>query len=138
MIKKILILVLFTCFVFAEEEVSINAVPTILGKKEKAEVKQIEQKLITDKYDDIVAILGELKDYTIQHFKDEEEFMLSHKFPMFLTHKMMHNDFVEKIESIDLSKVDNEQNLYLKEILNFVGEWLVEHILVEDAKYSIN
>ena len=51
---------------------------------------------------------------------------------------MMHNDFVEKIESIDLSKVDNEQNLYLKEILNFVGEWLVEHILVEDAKYSIN
>lgn len=93
---------------------------------------------ITDKYDDIVAILGELKDYTIQHFKDEEEFMLSHKFPMFLTHKMMHNDFVEKIESIDLSKVDNEQNLYLKEILNFVAEWLVEHILVEDAKYSIN
>ena len=93
---------------------------------------------ITDKYDDIVAILGELKDYTIQHFKDEEEFMLSNKFPMFLTHKMMHNDKEEKIESIDLSKVDNEQNLYLKEILNFVAEWLVEHILVEDAKYSIN
>ena len=79
----------------------------------------LNDEFITDKYDDIVAILGELKDYTIQHFKDEEEFMLSHKFPMFLTHKMMHNDFVEKIESIDLSKVDNEQNLYLKEILNF-------------------
>ena len=98
----------------------------------------LNDEFITDKYDDIVAILGELKDYTIQHFKDEEEFMLSNKFPMFLTHKMMHNDFVEKIESIDLSKVDNEQNLYLKEILNFVAEWLVEHILVEDAKYSIN
>ena len=98
----------------------------------------LNDNFITDKYDDIVAILGELKDYTIQHFKDEEEFMLSNKFPMFLTHKMMHNDFVEKIESIDLSKVDNEQNLYLKEILNFVAEWLVEHILVEDAKYSIN
>ena len=93
----------------------------------------LNDEFITDKYDDIVAILGELK-----HFKDEEEFMLSNKFPMFLTHKMMHNDFVEKIESIDLSKVDNEQNLYLKEILNFVDEWLVEHILVEDAKYSIN
>ena len=98
----------------------------------------LNDNFVTDKYDDIVAILGELKDYTIQHFKDEEEFMLSNKFPMFLTHKMMHNDFVEKIESIDLSKVDNEQNLYLKEILNFVAEWLVEHILVEDAKYSIN
>ena len=98
----------------------------------------LNDEFITDKYDDIVAILGELKDYTIQHFKDEEEFMLSNKFPMFLTHKMMHNDFVEKIDSIDLSKVDNEQNLYLKEILNFVGAWLVEHILVEDAKYSIN
>ena len=98
----------------------------------------LNDEFITDKYDDIVAILGELKDYTIQHFKDEEEFMLSNKFPMFLTHKIMHNDFVEKIESIDLSKVDNEQNLYLKEILNFVAEWLVEHILVEDAKYSIN
>lgn len=97
----------------------------------------LNDQFITDKYDDIVAILGELKDYTIKHFKDEEEFMLQNKFPRFLTHKTMHMDFVEKIENIDLSKVDNDQNLYLREILNFVGEWLVEHILVEDAKYSV-
>ena len=31
----------------------------------------LNDEFITDKYDDIVAILGELKDYTIQHFKDE-------------------------------------------------------------------
>ena len=97
----------------------------------------LNDQFITDKYDYIVAILGELKDYTIKHFKDEEEFMLQNKFPRFLTHKTMHMDFVEKIENIDLSKVDNDQNLYLREILNFVGEWLVEHILVEDAKYSV-
>ena len=33
----------------------------------------LNDEFITDKYDDIVAILRELKDYTIQHFKDEEE-----------------------------------------------------------------
>ena len=48
MIKKILVLVLFTCFVFAEEEVS----SLVVDKKDKAEVKQIEQKIIKEKYDE--------------------------------------------------------------------------------------
>ena len=53
MIKKILILVLFTCFVFAEEEAPLSTTSSVVvDKKDKAEVKQIEQKIIKEKYEE--------------------------------------------------------------------------------------
>lgn len=96
----------------------------------------LNNQFVTDKYDAIVEIIEELKRYTIEHFADEEKFMLEHKFPKFLSHKAMHLDFVEKMNAIDLNQIDNEQNLYLKDILGFVLEWLVQHILVDDKQYT--
>ncbi len=96
----------------------------------------LNNQFITDKYDPIVAIIDELKSYTVEHFKDEEQFMMDNRYPKFLSHKAMHMDFVEKMDAIDLSQIDNEQNLYLKDILGFVLEWLVQHILVDDKQYT--
>ncbi|NRV86635.1 hemerythrin-like metal-binding protein [Clostridium beijerinckii] len=39
--------------------------------------KLLTNDFILDKYDRITEILGELKEYTIFHFKSEEEYMLS-------------------------------------------------------------
>lgn len=36
------------------------------------------------------------------------------------------------MEEIDLDKIDNGQNAYLIETLDFVVEWLGQHILRED------
>ena len=88
--------------------------------------------LLTDKYDQIVAVIEELRNYTIEHFAAEEAYMQKINYRKFLSHKAIHNDFIEKIEAVDLSKIDNEQNLYLKEILNFVTDWLISHILQTD------
>lgn len=96
----------------------------------------LNNELITDKYDPIVAIIEELRAYTIEHFQAEESHMLATKYPKFLSHKVLHNDFIEKMNSIDFGKIDNEQNAYLKEILKFVIAWLVEHILKEDKLIS--
>jgi hemerythrin len=92
----------------------------------------LSDEFITDKYDNIIEIINELKAYTIYHFKAEEEYMLKIGYKKFFSQKVSHKDFLEKMESIDLTQIDNDQNKYLNEILYFVCDWLVTHILKED------
>ncbi|TZE81078.1 bacteriohemerythrin [Calorimonas adulescens] len=87
-----------------------------------------------DKYDRIVAILKELRDYTIYHFNSEEDYMKSIGYKKLLSHKVEHNDFVEKINSIDLDKLDENQDEYILELLNFVVDWIEQHILGTDKQ----
>lgn len=92
----------------------------------------LKNDLIADKYDSIIAIVDELKDYTVYHFKAEEEYMKSIGYKKLLSQKVAHNDFLEKMQSIDMDKIDNGHNEYLIEMLDFVCEWLVRHIVKED------
>ena len=92
----------------------------------------LKNDLIADKYDSIIAIIDELKDYTVYHFKAEEEYMKNIGYKKLLSQKVAHNDFLEKMQSIDMNKIDNGHNEYLIEMLDFVCEWLVQHIVKED------
>lgn len=98
----------------------------------------IQNNLLTDKYDAIIEIINELKDYTIYHFEAEEEYMKNAGYKKLLSQKVAHNDFLQKMEEIDLDKIDNGQNSYLMETLDFVVEWLGEHILKEDKLIVAN
>ncbi|SFB35575.1 bacteriohemerythrin [Clostridium frigidicarnis] len=89
----------------------------------------------TDKYDKIVEILKELEDYTVFHFNDEEEYMKQIGYKKFFTHKIEHEEFVQKIKNVDLGKIDCNQDKYLLEIMNFIVNWLVNHILQKDKLY---
>ena len=66
------------------------------------------------------------------HFASEEAYMKSIGYKKFLSQKVAHNDFIAKMETIDLEQIDNGQNVYLLEMLDFVSEWLVEHIMKDD------
>jgi len=92
----------------------------------------LRNQLITDKYGKIIEIIDELKNYTIYHFKEEEDYMQAIGYKKFLSQKVAHNDFLEKMDNIDVEQIDDGQNEYLIGILDFVSEWLVEHILKED------
>lgn len=92
----------------------------------------LNDELITDKYDQIIAVIEALREYTIEHFAAEEAYMFEKKYKKFFFHKTLHADFIDKINSIDITQIDNDQNLYIRKILNFVAEWLVNHILIED------
>jgi hemerythrin len=87
---------------------------------------------ITDKYDRIVEVIEELRDYTVFHFKSEEEYMLSIGYKKFLSHKVEHDDFVNKVNSLDLNQIDESQQKHLLEILEFIIKWIDEHILQKD------
>lgn len=92
----------------------------------------LKNEFITDKYDEIIEIIDELKSYTIYHFESEEDYMRSIGYKKFLSQKVAHNDFLAKMESIDIEQIDNGHNEYLIGILDFVSEWLVQHIIKED------
>ncbi|MGL6016747.1 MAG: bacteriohemerythrin [Selenomonadaceae bacterium] len=92
----------------------------------------LKNDLIPDKYDSIVAIIGELQSYTRYHFKTEEDYMQRINYRRFLSQKAAHNEFLAKMDAIDLGKIDNSQNQYLIEILDFVLDWLASHIVKAD------
>jgi len=88
---------------------------------------------IPDKYDYIVDIINELKDYAATHFKHEEEYMESIKYRRLLSQKVMHNDFMEELSKYNIYELDNEnQKEVILEILNFLNDWLINHILKAD------
>lgn len=95
----------------------------------------LNNEFYTDKYDKIVKILKELEDYTVFHFNDEEEYMKQIGYKKFFTHKIEHEEFVQKIKNVDLGKVDCDQDKYLLDIMNFIVDWLVNHILEKDKLY---
>lgn len=92
----------------------------------------VKAELLHDKYDEIVGILDKLKDYTSEHFRDEEEFMESIDYYGLPAQKMAHNAFVSKLEEIDLDQVDQNQQEYLEELMEFLFGWLSNHILKSD------
>jgi len=85
-----------------------------------------------DKYDKIVHILEELKDYTIFHFKSEEEYMESINYKRLFTQKIEHEKFIKALEEVNYRDIDEKQDESLVKILNFLNDWLIEHILKTD------
>jgi hemerythrin len=92
----------------------------------------LENYLYIDKYDKILEIIKELSDYTKYHFKTEEDYMIQVKYPKYLSQKVEHDDFVQKIEEINLRDIDKEQDKHIRDILTFVFDWVLEHILKKD------
>ena len=94
----------------------------------------ITAELLHDKYDEIMGVLGELRNYTIKHFADEEEYMESIQYEGLETQKKTHEMFVDKLNDINLDDLDDNQQQYLIELVDFLLMWLVNHILKMDKK----
>lgn len=97
----------------------------------------IKNQLITDKFDHILQLVSELKDYTVFHFSSEEEYMKSIGYKKYFSHKVEHQDFIEKINHVDMDKIDADHEQYLVEILDFVLNWIAKHILETDKGYAV-
>ncbi|ABX42264.1 bacteriohemerythrin [Lachnoclostridium phytofermentans] len=87
---------------------------------------------IHDKFDYIVEVINGLKEYAKKHFKDEEEYMMSINYKRLFSHKIEHQAFLEKMEGLDLESIDEDQKQTCLELLGFVSDWLVNHILGND------
>lgn len=94
----------------------------------------LKNKFAIDKYDKIVELIEELKNYTIFHFQAEEEYMNSINYKRMFTQKVEHDAFIKKIKDINLSKIDENQDEYIISILQFLNDWLTGHILSNDKQ----
>lgn len=100
----------------------------------------IQNDLLHDKYDEIMRLLVELKDYTQFHFADEEMLMEKMHYPELTAQKRAHTAFVERLVEIDLSELDdmdNNQQTYLLELIQFLLGWLSNHIIGMDKKIAV-
>lgn len=87
-------------------------------------------------YDKIMHILKELKTYTAEHFRDEEEYMESIHYEGLAAQKRAHEAFIDKLETIDADKIQDHPQEYLQELLEFLLGWLINHILNADKKIN--
>ena len=100
----------------------------------------IHEDLLHDKYDRIMHLLAELKDYTEFHFKDEEDLMTRIGYPEIEAQKRAHSAFIERLVEINvdgLDEIDNNQQAYLLDLVDFLVSWLSNHIIAADKKIGI-
>ncbi|MBU0923363.1 mechanosensitive ion channel [bacterium] len=108
MIKKIVALLLFSCLAFAETSTSA-ANANVVDKKDKAEVKQIEQNIIKEKYDEAQKELEQKRIQELQELKTKE---------LDLQNLAQINVLLSKIAKIDFELKDN---ILLKRYSNYVS-----------------
>ena len=89
-----------------------------------------------DNYDKIDMILEKLRDYTVKHFTDEENYMESIQYKKIFTQKVQHQEFINKLDEFmeNHNKEIADQDEQIMGILKYLTEWLVNHILYVDGQ----
>lgn len=86
---------------------------------------------ITDK--DIIETLKFIVSYTRYHFDAEEEFMTQIKCPELKIQKQLHADILKQVSDIFVDLKDGKM-INCFELVTFLTDWVVDHIIVEDGK----
>ena len=89
-----------------------------------------------DNYDNIVALINELKDYTVYHFNYEEERMAKAGYSEISAHKEEHQQFIDKLNETEAKDIDMNQKQVLLDMIEFIIGWVSGHIVGTDFKYK--
>lgn len=89
-----------------------------------------------DHYDEIVEIIEELRDYTIYHFDYEERMLERYGYDELEFQHFQHSFFVKRLEKIVSKDIDEDQKETIRDIVEFLADWITNHILQSDMKYS--
>ena len=76
-----------------------------------------------------------LESYIVTHFELEEFYMNQYTYPGFREHHGIHVDFIERFFTFK-SKIEMQgtTDAIVRQVGNFIGDWLSQHILHEDQK----
>ncbi|MDF2927003.1 MAG: hemerythrin [Paenibacillaceae bacterium] len=83
----------------------------------------------------IIETLSFLKEYTVEHFKSEEEIMLKYDYPEYADHKKDHDDFVATVVELEQNILNQGATILSTLKLNrTLTDWLLTHISKNDMK----
>jgi hemerythrin len=99
-------------------------------------INQLYRVLLSNNPDEFLGeILLRLVEYAGIHFHSEEELLQEYGYPELEAHKKEHEAYVEKI--ISYHKQYKKGTLTLSAgVVNFLKDWLKNHITYTDKKYS--
>lgn len=83
----------------------------------------------------VESTIEQLRDYSIFHFTDEEEYMKKVNFPKYFEHNEAHKYFIEMVDDFAKRYKDGDIAITLK-ILDFLKNWLTNHILTADKEFA--
>jgi hemerythrin-like metal-binding protein len=83
----------------------------------------------------VAMIIDELVSYTAFHFQFEEQLMKECGYPDLESHKRIHQGFVDWITDTREEFIFHRRTLFGERILNFLRNWLRDHILGADQLY---
>ena len=80
-------------------------------------------------------VIDELIEYTSYHFETEEKYFDKFGYSETEEHKKIHKNFVNEV--LNFQKDVQKNKLFVSsKILNFLKDWLLNHIKVTDKKYA--
>ncbi len=80
-------------------------------------------------------ILQSLVNYTKIHFKHEEDYMVLYDYPEYEKHKKEHDTLTEQVMDF-YTRYQAGETVFSFELMNFLKDWLTNHILITDKKYK--
>jgi len=81
-------------------------------------------------------ILDRLIDYTKVHFAREEKFFAQTNYPDSVAHKKQHDDLCRQVLDVRQKYKTGATSTLSLEVMNFLKNWLINHIQGEDKKYG--
>lgn len=80
-------------------------------------------------------LLRRLAEYTQRHFSAEEALMASKNYPDLTKHKAEHVALTKQVSEF-LARFEKGENTLSLHLMNFLRDWLMNHIQKEDQKYG--
>jgi hemerythrin-like metal-binding protein len=98
-----------------------------------AELKDLSEK--KSSLSEFALILTKMTDYSLKHFKREEEYMAQMAYPKLAEHKNYHKNYIYKVSMYNLDLLSGNPP-DPNEIVSFLENWWDNHILKIDTEYE--
>ena len=85
--------------------------------------------------DAVGRVLNGLAEYTINHFADEERNFAQTHYPEETQHKALHKKLLDQVTEL-IGKFNAGEPLIAQDVINFLQDWLINHIKGTDKKYG--
>ncbi len=112
-------------------------------------INQLIEKMESISIRELETILTELQNYIVKHFQHEEKLLEYNSFPDLAKHKDSHQEFNQKVSEFtkeiknlqanlknNEDTINQELKLLVSNMIRFLFQWLLNHILKEDKQYS--